>query len=106
MVVCCDQYISKHMSQGEIWSGDIDMVYLQDRAEKLNCVDGKNDFDRLARLQEIFLDVLSSRCSQCGHIKFIFNDRYEDALTPGEKEFKACIMEFEKRLERYVYCAF
>lgn len=89
------------VDKGEIWDGDIDLVYLQEKNERNNYIGGKSDFDRLARIQEIFLDVLSSRCSQCGHIKFIFNDRYADALTPGEIEFKDCIKNFESQLGRY-----
>ena len=74
-------------------------MYFQDRSDK---VSGKETaFDSLARKQEIFLDILSSNCSQNGHTKFLFNDRYEDALTEGEKELKNCIRELDRSLKRY-----
>lgn len=49
------------------------------------------EFAKLARKQEILLDILSSSCSRLASsssLKFLMNDVYEDALSTGELEMK------------------
>lgn len=64
------------------WKNEIDVLSIQEEGSQL-C-----DFSKLARQQEIFLDLLSAECAQKKTMKFLMKDRYAAALSDGEIEVK------------------
>lgn len=68
------------------WLNEINIQYVEDpNGPSANTDD---NFPELARLQEIFLDILSSHCSKNDSTKFLMKERYFDALSEEEKEMK------------------
>jgi hypothetical protein len=67
---------------------EIDIKYLEDPNPSSLSPSSEDNFAELARLQEIFVDILSSHCSRKESTKFLMKERYTDALAEEEKEMK------------------
>lgn len=97
----------------EMWQDQIGMIFMQKGAgpdartlatdaatapqSKSKPQSKGEELAKLARKQEILLDILSAACSRCAAtstLKFLMNGVYEDALSAGELEMK----QFYKKL--------
>jgi hypothetical protein len=90
--VCPPPFLTPDPASGQHleWLNEIDIQYLEDpNPSSLSpSTNSEDNFAELARLQEIFLDILSSHCSRNQSTKFLMKERYVDALSAEELEMK------------------
>lgn len=91
--------------QEELWEGDICMTPMGPAAspDASGCHDGMSNDEHmssLARKQEIFLDILASKCAVSLQMEFLMNKKFEKALSPSELLLRDIVTEFENKLLR------
>mmetsp|Transcript_352 Transcript_352/g.838 ORF Transcript_352/g.838 Transcript_352/m.838 type:complete len:674 (-) Transcript_352:2060-4081(-) len=89
----------------ELWEGDICMTPMGPAAspDASGCHDGMSNDEHmssLARKQEIFLDILASKCAVSLQMEFLMNKKFEKALSPSELLLRDIVTEFENKLLR------
>ena len=81
-----------------MWKGDICMTAmgppLNDESES-----DTQYLASLARKQEIFLDILTSKCAVSLQMEFLMNLKFEKALSPSELLLRDAVRQFEINLE-------
>jgi hypothetical protein len=92
-----------HPTQHLEWLNEIDIKYLEDPNPSSLSSSSEDNFAELARLQEIFVDILSSHCSRMESTKFLMKERYVDALSEEEKEMKEFVQTIIDGMVRYCF---
>ena len=89
--------------QEELWRGDICMTSMGPAAAPRRDTSASSDqqyMSSLARKQEIFLDILASKCAVSSQMEFLMNAKFEKALSPSELQLREVVRQFEDNLKR------
>lgn len=99
---CGTALLLKHSALREsLWERDIVMAPMEDvNVDHDPQVPEEELMSSLARKQEIFLDILASRCSLNVRMEFLMNSKFEKALSDPELQLKQAVRQFEDSLER------
>lgn len=92
--------------QEELWEGDICMTSMGPTvadALRQDNMQREKHMSSLARKQEIFLDLLGSKCAVSLQMEFLMNKKFEKALSPTELLLRDTVLEFETNLLRFVH---
>lgn len=92
--------------QEELWEGDICMTSMGPTvadALRQDNMQREKHMSSLARKQEIFLDLLGSKCAVSLQMEFLMNKKFEKALLPTELLLRDTVLEFETNLLRFVH---
>ena len=92
--------------QEELWEGDICMTSMGPTvadALRQDNIQREKHMSSLARKQEIFLDLLGSKCAVSLQMEFLMNKKFEKALSPTELLLRDTVLEFETNLLRFVH---